>query len=152
MSNTIKYVHTNIIARDWKSLAKFYIDVFQCTPLYPERNLSGDWIDKITGIEQVQIRGIHLRLPGYENGPTIEIFEYIPESLNNELPAINQQGLAHLAFHVGSVEDILVKVLANGGTQLGEVVVQEYEAVGTLTVVYARDPEGNIIEIQNWTK
>jgi predicted enzyme related to lactoylglutathione lyase len=25
-----KYVHTNLIAKDWKKLAKFYTDVFGC--------------------------------------------------------------------------------------------------------------------------
>ena len=27
-----KYVHTNIVARDWRRLAVFYQDVFGCTP------------------------------------------------------------------------------------------------------------------------
>lgn len=40
----IKYVHTNIIAKDWKRLADFYIQVFNSKPLYPERDLSGKWI------------------------------------------------------------------------------------------------------------
>lgn len=29
---------------------------------------------------------------------------------------------------------------------------KEYEDLGLLTVVYAKDPEGNFIEIQNWQK
>ena len=28
MNDKIKFAHTNIIARDWKRLAQFYIDVF----------------------------------------------------------------------------------------------------------------------------
>ena len=47
MTNEIKYVHTNLIAKDWKKLAQFYIDVFDCVSVYPEKNLSGDWIDKM---------------------------------------------------------------------------------------------------------
>ena len=27
----IKYVHTNIIARDWEAVARFYIEVFECS-------------------------------------------------------------------------------------------------------------------------
>jgi predicted enzyme related to lactoylglutathione lyase len=152
MSQNIKYTHTNIIAKDWKSLASFYIEVFQCEPIYPERNLTGEWIDKITGIENVRIRGMHLRLPGYTDGPTLEIFEYEPSNLSTAKTVINCQGLTHLAFHVDSVEDVLKKLLDNGGEQLGELIIQKYEGIGTLTVVYARDPEGNIIEIQNWEK
>jgi len=47
---SIKYVHTNLIAGDWKSLADFYIQVFGCTTVAPERDISGEWIDKMTGI------------------------------------------------------------------------------------------------------
>jgi hypothetical protein len=35
---------------------------------------------------------------------------------------------------------------------LGEIVEKDYEGLGRLTAVYARDPEGNILEIQNWGK
>ena len=42
----MKYVHTNIIAQDWKFLSQFYIDVFGCKPVPPERRLSGEWIGR----------------------------------------------------------------------------------------------------------
>ncbi len=148
----MKYAHTNIVARDWRKLAQFYVDVFECQPVYPERDLYGEWIDKTTGINNVRIKGIHLRLPGYEDGPTLEIFEYIPDNLRNYEPAINMQGFGHIAFEVDSVEDILQNLLKHSGSHLGEVIVKEYDNIGVLTVVYARDPEGNFVEIQNWKK
>lgn len=150
MEKNIRYVHTNIIARDWKKLAQFYVDVFGCTPLYPERDLSGDWIDQVTSLNNVKIRGIHLSLPGYENGPTLEIFQYTPDSLRSGQPQINQQGFSHIAFHVDAVEDVLNELLKHGGEKLGEVAVKEFDHLGVLQVVYAKDPEGNFIEIQNW--
>jgi len=42
-------------------------------------------------------------------------------------------------------------LIEHGGTALGEVVTRHYEGIGMLTVVYAADPEGNFIEIQNWS-
>jgi hypothetical protein len=42
----IQFAHTNIITDNWKELAKFYIDVFECKPLFPERDLKGLWLDK----------------------------------------------------------------------------------------------------------
>ncbi|MBP2645492.1 MAG: glyoxalase [Firmicutes bacterium] len=152
MGTGIRYVHTNIIAKDWRKLAQFYMDVFQCTPTYPERKLQGKWLEDLTGIPNVDIKGIHLALPGYGYGPTLEIFEYVPGHETEEKPKINGQGLAHLAFHVESVETILKSLLEYGGEQLGKIVVQDYGGIGVLTVVYARDPEGNLIEIQNWKK
>lgn len=152
MSEKIKFVHTNIIARDWRKLAKFYIDVFNCEPIYPERKLSGEWIDKITKIPDVKIRGIHLKLPGYCDGPTLEIFEYNKISPINKKPLINDPGFSHIAFHVNDVEEVLQNVIENGGEPYGELIEKEYEGVGLLKVIYAKDIEGNIIEIQNWRK
>ena len=71
------FAHTNLIAKDWKRLAAFYREVFGCEPVPPERALSGQWLDRATGIEGAKISGIHLRLPGFgDSGPTLEIFEY----------------------------------------------------------------------------
>lgn len=148
----VKYVHTNIVAKDWKRLSQFYIEVFNCMPVYPERDISGEWIDKMTNIGEVRIRGIHLRLPGYENGPTLEVFQYEPENLKNDIPNISKQGYGHIAFHVDNVEEVLEKVIQNGGRKLGDLVRKEMDGIGLLTAVYAEDPEGNFIEIQNWNK
>jgi len=148
----IKYVHTNIVAKDWKALADFYIEVFDCKPLYPKRDLSGQWIDNLTNIKDARIRGIHLSLPGYENGPTLEIFEYTPEQSIIAEPEINGKGFGHIAFLVDSVEEVLEKLLELGGTTLGEIVKKDYEGIGKLTAVYAKDPEGNFVEIQNWVR
>lgn len=152
MQNNIRYVHTNIIAKNWKLLAQFYIDVFGCKPTYPERDLQGDWIDKLTEIKDVRIRGMHLTLPGYENGPTLEIFEYSPENLRLAESSISMQGFGHIAFHVDNVEEVLQKLIEHGGSIAGEVVKKDYPELGSLTVVYARDPEGNYVELQNWIK
>ena len=77
MTIRAKYVHTNLIAEDWKRLATFYERVFGCVPLLPERDLSGEWLEAATGVPQARIRGMHLRLPGYgDEGPTLEVFQY----------------------------------------------------------------------------
>ena len=147
----IKYVHTNNISKDWKELSSFYIKVFDCIPL-SERDLSGEWIDKMTQIDKVEIKGIHLALPGYESGPTLEIFQYYPEDPNPIMSTINNPGYRHIAFHVDNVEEVLQKVIEHDGKQIGELIKKQYETLGLLTAVYVEDPEGNIIEIQNWKK
>ncbi len=145
----MKFAHVNIISSDWKKLADFYIKVFHCKPLWPERDLHGKWLDESTGIDNARISGTHLRLPGFEEGsPTLEIFQY-----NNNLPAekkINTEGICHLAFRVESVQKVLKEILKNGGTQIGKVTTKDLKELGTITYVYTTDPEGNILEIQNW--
>lgn len=145
-----RFVHTNLIARDWKRLARFYEQVFGCTPVPPERNLRGQWLDAGTGIPGAEIQGIHLRLPGYgDEGPTLEIFQY---NRQEERPptAINRPGLAHIAFAVDDVEASHEAVLHAGGGPVGEIVSLEVSGVGTVTFAYVTDPEGNIVELQHW--
>ena len=95
--------------------------------------------------------GEHLCLPGYEDThPTLEIFSY-DTVIEGEKHQINQCGIAHLAFEVEDVEATLQAVMKAGGGQLGKLIRANYPGkIGTM--VYARDPEGNIIEIQNWHK
>ncbi len=145
----IKFAHTNIVAHDWKKLSQFYQDVFDCEPVYPERNLKGNWIDQATALKNAQIKGIHLRLPGHGNGgPTLEIFQY--NEINKIKKTINANGFSHIAFLADNLEDVLQKLLQNGGSQLGKITEREIQNAGIITFVYTQDPEGNIIEIQNW--
>jgi lactoylglutathione lyase len=146
-----KYVHTNLIARDWRRLVRFYSDVFGCQPKGPERDLSGGWLDGVNAVPKAHLRGIHLRLPGYgDDGPTLEIFNY-DQLIERGLPAANQCGFAHIAFAVEDVDEGLRAVIAAGGSAVGDIATTEVNGVGTLRVVYARDPEGNIVELQKWT-
>jgi len=151
MAIRAKYVHTNLIARDWKRLVQFYSEVFGCQPKGPERDLSGNWLDSVNAIANVHLRGVHLRLPGYgDDGPTLEIFSY-DQLIERGLPAANQCGFAHIAFAVNDVDQALQAVLAAGGSAVGDIATTEVNGVGKLHVVYARDPEGNIVELQKWT-
>jgi len=151
MAINARYVHTNLIAGDWKKLVRFYRDVFGCIPRGPERDLSGEWLDRITSLSAARLRGVHLRLPGCgDTGPTLEIFSYddVPDK---QLPMPNEPGFAHVAFAVDDVEKALETVISAGGGSVGEIATTEVDGVGSLQVVYARDPEGNIVELQKWS-
>ena len=146
-----KYVHTNLIARDWKGLVRFYSEVFGGEPKPPDRDMSGAWLDQLTSLQNAHLSGVHLRLPGYgDDGPTLEIFSY-NELVEPELPSANQRGFGHIAFAVDDVDEALQAVIAAGGSTVGNIVTTEVNRVGVLRVVYARDPEGNIVELQSWS-
>jgi predicted enzyme related to lactoylglutathione lyase len=148
-----RYVHTNIIAEDWTKLSQFYQKVFHCKPLPTgQRDLKGGWLDRLTGIPSVHIRGEHLLVPGYsEDHPTLEIFSYSQEECGNS-KLINNRGLGHLAFEVDDVRETLKEIIAEGGGQVGDVVEAAYPDNLKATFVYAKDIEGNIIELQSWHK
>jgi catechol 2,3-dioxygenase-like lactoylglutathione lyase family enzyme len=145
-----KYKHTNIVARDWRKLAEFYERVFGCMVVPPERRNAGEWVERSTGVPGAEVRGVHLRLPGYgADGPTLEIFQY-NRAEERAKTAINRPGLAHLAFEVDDVEAARDAVLAAGGGRIGDLVTAEIAGAGRITFVYLTDPEGNIIELQKW--
>jgi len=147
----VRFVHTNLIAQDWRELACFYEQVFGCKPVPPERNLAGDWLEAATGVPDAHIQGIHLRLPGYgDEGPTLEIFQY-NHRLEPPGTAVNRPGFGHIAFAVDDVECTHNAVLAAGGSAVGEIVSLDIPGAGQITFVYVTDPEGNIIELQRWT-
>ncbi len=147
-----RYVHTNLVAKDAQGLIQFYKQVMHCKSIGATRNLKGKWLDRMTNLEGAHIVGEHLALPGYEEGlPTIEIFSY-DEKEEKGVPLTNRTGFGHLAFEVEDVEKTLQDVLAAGGGQVGEVVRADYPGGITATFVYATDPEGNILELQSWSK
>lgn len=146
----IRYVHTNIIARDWRALTAFYVRLFDCKPVPPERDLAGDWLDAATDLDDAHITGLHLRLPGHgDTGPTLEIFSYDAMPEHPEMAA-NTPGFSHIAFLVDDVEAMAEAVLAAGGTAVGKIAHRDVPGVGRLTFRYLRDPEGNILEVQHW--
>jgi predicted enzyme related to lactoylglutathione lyase len=150
MPDRARYVHTNLVAHDWRALATFYEQVFGCTPVPPERALSGPWLDRATGLEGAQIQGVHLRLPGHgEGGPTLEVFQY-SDLVTAAHAAPNRPGYGHVAFAVDDVRATCEQIVAAGGGMAGEVVQVEIPGAGTIEFAYATDPEGNIVEVQRW--
>jgi predicted enzyme related to lactoylglutathione lyase len=145
-----RYVHTNLIARDWRALSDFYQQVFGCTPVPPERDISGAGLEAGTGLSGAHLHGIHLHLPGYDDsGPTLEIFTYTSQ-LEGLPAAVNRPGYTHLAFSVDDVHIAREAVLAAGGQPIGKVVTISVKAGWNVTWCYVTDPEGNMIELQSW--
>jgi len=145
-----KYVHTNIIAEDWRKLAKFYTGVFGCVLVPPERDYSGEALDSGTGLVGAHLQGAHLRLPGWgDDGPTVEIYSYDALEPRPQL-AVNRPGIGHLAFEVEDVIAASKEVLANGGRKVGEIITLTTKVGTKVTWCYMTDPEDNIIELQSW--
>ena len=143
-----RYVHTNLIAKDWQALARFYEQVFGCEPVPPIRDFAAHEVEAGTGVQGAALQGAHLRLPGQgANGPTIEIFTY-SQQLAAAPAAPNRPGFAHIAFAVEDVSEAREQVLAAGGRSVGEIVTVTTSTGVTIEWCYVTDLEGNIIELQ----
>ena len=147
-----KYVHTNLIARDWRALAAWYTTVIGCTVVQPERDYVGAELEAGSGVPGAHLQGVHLRLPGYgADGPTLEVYSYNVLAEGGS-PAVNRPGYAHIAFAVDDVAQARAEVLAHGGRPVGAIVTLTTSAGTRVTWCYVTDPEGNAIELQAWAK
>ena len=148
--STIRYAHTSLVANDWRRMVKFYREVFGCVPVGGERDRKGPELDALTGVKDNGVQGRHLRLPGHgENGPTIEIFQF-KKNDSAQSPSLMRVGFSHLAFEVPDIEAKRKEIQAWGGKDYGQLVTLDIPGEGKLTVIYVCDPEGNIIELQEW--
>jgi predicted enzyme related to lactoylglutathione lyase len=146
----MKYIHTNLTVENLEKIAEFYQKIFGCIPVRSPGDLDSEWVEKITAVENAAIRYVHLMLPGYgQDGPELELIQYRNEvSYPDKIS--NCSGYGHLAFSVDNVQEVLKKIIEEGGGAIGEVVTTEVPNRGLLTEVYATDPEGNIIELQHY--
>lgn len=146
-----RFGHVNLTARDWRGLAAFYVDVFGCVPVPPERDYRGPDLDVATALEGAHLTGAHLRLPGHgEAGPTLEIYQY--DALRpHPGAAVDRPGWGHIAFGVPDVSAARRAVVAAGGGLVGDVVTMQTADGRRVRWCYTTDPEGNIVELQAWS-
>ena len=141
----MRYLHVCINAKDWCKLSQFYQDVFDCIPLKPRRDFSGEWVESVWGgLKGIHVEGEHIGVPGYAegfDGPTLEIYtNNLPVDAPNS--SITCYGLTHICFEVNNIREVLEKIIAHGGS-----VISKFEDPGSANCLFARDPEGNVVEI-----
>ncbi len=145
-----RFGHVNVTSHDWRRLAAFYVDVFGCTLVPPERDISGVDLDSATALVGAHLTGAHLRLPGLgSDGPTLEIYAY-DDLAPHPKTAVARPGWGHVAFQVKDVAAAMDTVLAAGGGRVGEIVTTGLIDGRRVTWCYATDPDGNIVELQSW--
>ena len=57
MIGEAKYMHTNLIARDWRRLAAFYTEVFGRSAVPPERDYAGSDLERGRGLRGARLTG-----------------------------------------------------------------------------------------------
>ncbi len=141
----MKLAHVNLVARDAKTLAAFYVNIFQCEYLREPKILSGAKVSKGNGVPNSEIYSIWLKLPDCD-APFLEIHRHTV-TCERKQPRVNEPGFGHLSFQMADIHAVLSAITDAGGTQIGE--VTDLGSVSRpLLIVYARDPEGNILELE----
>lgn len=141
----MKLAHINLVARDAKTLAAFYVNVFKCEYLREPKVLSGEKVSRGNGLPNSEIYSIWLKFPG-RDAPFLEIHEH-KVTHDRQQPKVNEPGFGHLAFQVDDINAVMSAILEAGGAQNGE--ITDFGAPGRpLLITYARDSEGNILELE----
>jgi catechol 2,3-dioxygenase-like lactoylglutathione lyase family enzyme len=141
----VKLSHISVTARDAKALARFYRNAFGMTERRPAKRLSGEVIARGNGLPGAEITSIWLDFPG-GGTPFLEIMEYSQTAAQNPNP-INAPGFAHIALEVTDLHATLDRLQRFGGTLQGEVIALGAPDRPHLCV-YTRDPEGNVLELE----
>lgn len=141
----MKFGHVSMVARDTDRLADFYKTVFGCGDSVKRWNMSGEHISRGNGVPNSEIYAARLSLPGVD-GVILEIFQY-RNFQDRPTPAVNQPGYGHISFEVEDINATFDAVIEAGGTPLGQITNLGTSDAPVLCV-YVRDPEGNIVELE----
>lgn len=136
--------HISLTARNADALAAFYRGVFGLIDRRPPKRLSGAAVARGNGLPGAEIYALWLALPD-DPGPFLEILEYDPPA-SRPGPGVNDPGFGHLAFAVPDLRATLETARRLGGSLQGQITnFGTPEAPNW--IVYIRDPEGNILEL-----
>lgn len=134
-----------MVARDADYLAAFYRDIFECEEYRPPRVLAGEKVSLGNGLPGAEIYSIWLKFPNLDR-PFSEILEYTNTPDQSE-PGVNEPGFSHLSFETQDIHTTFAAILKAGGAPQGEI-TNFGSADKPFQIVYVRDPEGNILELE----
>ena len=106
--------------------------------------IEGPWVDRINGIEDVQVDTVMMRTP--DGHGRLELTRFRNPKLVEIEPAVappNTPGLRSVMFTVESVDESVSSLLSHGGELIGEVV--QYE--DKYKLCYMRGPAGIIVAL-----
>jgi len=142
--------HINIVVNDLEAMIHFYKNCLGFK-LAKRVEISGTWIERVVGLEQARAEVVYLELP---TGPRIELIHYLsPIGLSpGALDIPNTMGIRHIAFRVSNIEIWVARLKKEDISFFGE--IQEVPGVQVTyaggvqkRLVYFHDPEGNILEL-----
>jgi catechol 2,3-dioxygenase-like lactoylglutathione lyase family enzyme len=135
MSGTVHHVGTTV--SDLDRAVEFYTEVFDLEVL---NRFTASGENFATGVGVPGGTGQFAHLDG--DGVVVELVEYDPEGDEAAAESVNDSGAKHLAFGVDDVEGFY-ETLPDDVETLSE---PQTSSTGT-TILFVRDPEGNLIEI-----
>ena len=140
---TIKRLdHVVVVVEDLSAAIAFFTTLGMT--IEGETPIEGPWVDRVNGIEGVQVDIVMMQTP--DGHGRLELTKFRNPPLVDIQPAIappNALGLRSVMFAVESLDDTVERLRANGGELIGE--VAQYENMYRLC--YMRGPAGIIVAL-----
>ncbi len=140
---TIKRLdHISVVVDDLTAAIAFFAALGMA--LDGEMPIEGPWVDRVNGLENVQVDIVMMRTP--DGHGRLELTRFRNPKLVEIQPAIappNTPGLRSVMFTVESVDDTVSRLRANGAELIGE--VAQYE--DKYKLCYMRGPAGIIVAL-----
>jgi catechol 2,3-dioxygenase-like lactoylglutathione lyase family enzyme len=133
--------HVGVVVDDLAAATAFFAELgFR---VQGEGSVEGAWVDRIVGLEGVQVDLAMVETPdGHGRLELIKFHAPSGPDGDRHAPA-NTPGIRHLAFEVDDVDAAIAGVRTHGAELVGE--VERYEDIYRLC--YVRGPEGIIVEL-----
>jgi catechol 2,3-dioxygenase-like lactoylglutathione lyase family enzyme len=140
---TIKRLdHISVVVEDLAAAVAFFTALDMT--IEGEAPVEGPWVDRVNGIENVQVDIVMMRTP--DGHGRLELTKFRNPELVEIEPAVappNAPGLRSVMFTVESVDDTVARLRSHGGELIGEVV--QYE--DRYRLCYMRGPAGIIVSL-----
>jgi catechol 2,3-dioxygenase-like lactoylglutathione lyase family enzyme len=140
---TIKRLdHVSVVVDDLTAATAFFTELGMSVE--GEAAVGGPWVDRVNGLEGVQVDIVMMRTP--DGHGRLELTKFRNPKLVEIEPAIappNAPGLRSVMFTVDSVDDTVARLRAHGAELVGE--VAQYENLYRLC--YMRGPAGIIVAL-----
>jgi len=133
--------HVGIAVSDLAAAIEFFVELG--LELRGEWSMDERWVDRVIGLDDVQVDNAMLRAP--DGNGYLELFKFnSPPSPTGDRDApANALGIRHIAFLVDDIEAAVAGLRARGEKLVGE--VEQYQDIYKLC--YVRGPEGIIVEL-----
>ncbi len=134
--------HVSVVVEDLAAAIAFFTALGMTRE--GEARVEGPWVDRVNGIEGIQVDIVMMRTP--DGHGQLELTKFHNPELVEIEPAIappNAPGLRSVMFAVERVDDTVARLRANGADLIGEVV--QYEDMYRLC--YMRGPAGIIVAL-----
>ena len=139
---TIKRMdHVSVVVEDLPAAIAFFIALGMA--LEGKAPVEGPWVDRLCGLEGVQVDIAMMRTPDGHSKLELTRFRNPPLSAAQENAPPNTLGLRSVMFAVDDIKDVVARLRPHGGELIGR--IDQFE--DAFLLCYLRGPAGIIVAL-----